>query len=231
MYIDINFDFRSDSNGKDPDKYSGTLRSYHKTLWSKTLPNGEFFTLDDTKPDTYLYFKGKSNEFFLSSDAITHSYKHWKRMKHIIDILPKNIIEEIFNWGCTIGSYTIFPSNKIDNKPSINQERGTNNFICDRFDITLECIRLYYLNQDNPLRETLTRYATFFDLFLDFKRYVDFFLLQDLIGDDYTQVKFHLPFTGFSYLPIPKSKEEYLHYRNSTLCFIQNRNNRIVSST
>ena len=37
--IDITFDFRSDSSGKDPDSYSPTLNAYHKTLWSKQLPN------------------------------------------------------------------------------------------------------------------------------------------------------------------------------------------------
>ena len=37
--IDITFDFRSDTPPeKDPDKYSATLPSYHKLLWSKSLP-------------------------------------------------------------------------------------------------------------------------------------------------------------------------------------------------
>ena len=30
--IDITFDFRSDSKGKDPDAYSPTLNAYHKAL-------------------------------------------------------------------------------------------------------------------------------------------------------------------------------------------------------
>lgn len=38
--IDITFDFRSDSKGKDPDAYSPTLNAYHRALWSKELPNG-----------------------------------------------------------------------------------------------------------------------------------------------------------------------------------------------
>ena len=39
--IDITFDFRTDSKGRDPDTYSPTLNAYHRALWSKELPNGE----------------------------------------------------------------------------------------------------------------------------------------------------------------------------------------------
>ena len=44
IIIDINFNMFSDTpKGKDPDSYSPTLRSYHKILWSKPLPNGISF--------------------------------------------------------------------------------------------------------------------------------------------------------------------------------------------
>ena len=39
-FIDITFDFRTDTpTGTDPDALSPTLRSYHKFLWSKPLPD------------------------------------------------------------------------------------------------------------------------------------------------------------------------------------------------
>ena len=45
--ININFDVYSDTPaGKDPDTYSLTLRSYHKYLWDKSLPNGARFYLN-----------------------------------------------------------------------------------------------------------------------------------------------------------------------------------------
>ena len=51
MKIDINFNFYSDTpKGKDPDSHSPTLRNYHKILWSKALPNGLKFELDDKTP-------------------------------------------------------------------------------------------------------------------------------------------------------------------------------------
>ena len=53
MVIDTSFDFRKDTPdyaNKDPDVHSPTLRRYHKLLWSKVLPSGARFDLDDTKP-------------------------------------------------------------------------------------------------------------------------------------------------------------------------------------
>ena len=55
-HIDITFDFRSDTPpGKDPDALSPTLRRYHKLLWSKPLPSGVVFELDDTTLHVYLH--------------------------------------------------------------------------------------------------------------------------------------------------------------------------------
>lgn len=225
--ININYDFRTDSNGGDPDSQSATLRYYHKHLWTKALPNGELFCLDDKKEDAYLYCKALLDEYFLSSDVITHSYCKWVRMKHIIEKTPKDEIIEFFNAGCTIGSYIIFPGNRINNLPTINQERGCNKKINDRFDLTLECIRRYYIGEENPLSETFTRYDNYFKLFKDFKGFCDFFLLNDIVSDDYTTVKFFLPFDGFIYNPLPSDVAEYLIYKNNSVEFVKNRNNRI----
>ena len=51
------------------------------------------------------------------------------------------------------------------------------NKINDRFDLTLECIRRYYLNEDSPLKETFIRYSDFL-LFKNFKGYIDFFFCR-----------------------------------------------------
>ena len=53
-------------------------------------------------------------------------------------------------------------------------------------DLTLECIRRHYLGQASPLSETLTRYGDFFALFGDFRDYVQFFLVNDLVTNDYS---------------------------------------------
>ena len=186
MIIDTNFNFYSDSNGGDPDSTSPTLRRYHKILWSKPLPNGKIFELFDNENGAYLYHKSGLGEFFFGSDAITHSYKNHKRKQWLIKQIP-NEVNELFNTGSTVGSYIVFPKNRIDGKQTINQARGTNSLIDDRFDITLECIRLFYMGQKNPLYSCLMRYKKFFDLFENFMGYIHFFLLDDF----YTSVLWH----------------------------------------
>ncbi|MFW6008954.1 MAG: DUF6994 family protein [archaeon] len=216
--VDTNFNFQTDAKGNDPDIMSPTLKEYHKKLWSKPLPNGKIFELCDNKSGAYLYHKSDLGEFFLGSDAISHSYKHHKRKKWIIEQIPKEV-EELYNSGSTIGAYIIFPSNKINRKFTINQARGINSLIDDRFDLTLECIRRFYLKQKSPLYDVLLRYKDFFDLFENFIEYVKFFLLQDLVNSN-NRIKFYLPFDNFKTRPNFSSVKEYLLYKKRVINFI-----------
>ena len=111
--IDTNFKFYTDAKGGDPDATSPTLRKYHKILWSKPLPNGSVFKLSDKKSGVYLYHKSGLGEFFLGSDAITHSYGHHKRKQWLVKQIPSEV-DELFVKGSTIGAYTIFPNNRIE---------------------------------------------------------------------------------------------------------------------
>ena len=227
MIIDVNFNFYLDTpKGKDPDSYSDTLRRYHKLLWNKPLPNGTVFNLD-LKTPKILHHKSQLGEFYLSSDSLAHDYSKWKSTEHIIKKIPKIEIENFFNLGCTIGGYTIFPSHRIDNQMTINGSRGINKKIKDRFDLTLECIRRFYLNEDSPLLETLSRYKDFFKLFDDFKGYVDFLLFQDLVQSNYSSINYFLPSNNFNNSPIPNDIQEYKVYRKNMTEFINKRNKRI----
>ena len=49
---------------------------------------------------------------------------------------------------------------------TINGARGVNHKIQDRFDLTLECIKRFYIEEDSPLTEVFKRYSQFFNLFL-----------------------------------------------------------------
>ena len=227
--IDTNLDFYSDTpTGKDPDSYNPTLRRYHKILWSKPLPNGFRFDLTDTTPKVYLHHQSELGEFFLSSDSIAHSYSRVKKMQRIINQIPPKEIDSIFPISNTIGGYIIFPSNKVNNNMTINGARGFNPKIIDRFDLTLECIRHHYSNEDSPLSNTLEIYSDFFNLFEDFQGYVDFFLLQDLVTEDYLSIKFYLPFDSFDNRPLPSNVHEYLSYKNNMTDFVLARNHRIL---
>ena len=225
MIIDTSYNFYTDARGGDPDSTSRTLRKYHKILWSKPLSNGKTFELSEKQNGAYLYHKSELGEFFFGSDAITHSYKNHKRKQWLTEKIPDEV-NELFDTGSTIGAYTIFPNFKREGYHTINQARGVNSFIDDRFDLSLECIRRLYLGQTSPLYDTLLREKNFFELFNDFIGFIHFFLLDDLI-DENQEIKFYLPFDNFNAPPIFSCIDEYLSYKKGVMNFIRQRNERV----
>jgi hypothetical protein len=226
--IDTQFDFYSDTPpGRDPDSFSPTLRRYHMLLWSKTLPVGGDFLLSADQPGTYLHHGSSIGDFALSSDSIGHTYRYVKAMEHIVREIEADDIQRFFQTCSTIGAYIVFPSRRIAGKPTINGARGLSRQIRDRFDLTLECIRRHYLTEESPLRDTLSRYADFFALFGSFRGYVEYFLLQDLVVDDGSSVKFFLPFEGFHAQPLPTDVGDYQAYKAAVTTFVTARNRRI----
>jgi hypothetical protein len=226
--IDTTFDFRSDTpSGKDPDALSPTLRMYHKHLWSKPLPSGVVFDLNDTTPNAYLHHRSELGRFVLSSDSVIPSFSRYKSMSHIVDQVPPDEISEFKRIGYTIGGMMIFPGNRIDGKNTINGARGMNRNIRDRFDLTVECIRRHYLGQESPLSDVLYRYKDFFGLFGDLRRYAEFFLLQDIVSEDSSTVRFFAPFDDFRSSALPESVEAYRTYKKLSISFIEARNYRI----
>lgn len=227
MEFNVDYDHRLDSNGNDPDTHSPTLKLQHQLLWSKPLPNGEMFELTP-ESGKYLVHQSGLGKFHLSSDSISHSLRGQKRMQHIIALIPDNQLDEFQSIGSTIGARIIFPGNRIDGQSTINAARGFSTKLNDRFDLTLECIRLHYSGEDNPIQETLVRYSDFFELFITFKDYVEFFLLQDLVNEGMDKVKFFLPHKEFfESSPRPESVDAYLLYKENTLNFVRARNSRI----
>ena len=227
--IDVSFDFRRDTpEGRDPDSHSKTLRHYHKLLWSKRLPSGEFFDLEETNPGSYLFHRSALGEFWLTSDAVIPTFKWHKSIKTIISDDELNAFNAL---GYTIGGMMVFPGNRINGKWTINQARGCTKQIRDRFDLTLECIRRYYLNEKSPLSDVLARYGQFFNLFVNFRGYIEYFLLQDLVSDDFVAVKLSTPFDNFNSSPIPTNVDEYRAYENASCVFIKARNQRILHAS
>lgn len=239
--IDTNFDFTTDNNywenfwarreglgggSCDPDSKSSTLRKYHSLLWSKQLPNGEFMNLQYGSPKSKNYLIWKNFRF--ASDSIITTFRY-NRMKPIILELEKLIpnyrkwMENFVRQSYTIGGMLIFPKHQN----SINGCRGTNPKIRDRIDLTMECIRRYYSNEKSPISWVLEKDRKFFDLFVDFKGYVDFFLMQDIVSEDYKSVKFFLDFDDFNFHPLPQNADEYLLWHQHSMTFLTARNNRI----
>ena len=224
--IDTWTDFHDDAGGRDPDGYSPTLQEYHRILWSKPLPNGKAFTLDKIRQNR-LFHKSDIGEFVLSSDMAVPSFTRRKRMQHIISQISPEVRNDFYRLTSTIGASLIWPGNRIGNKMTINGARGFNSRISDRLDLTIECIRRYYQNQHSPLYSTFKMYDSFFRLFENFKGYIDFFLLQDIVTGNYAKVKIALDFDDFRTSASPRSPDEYLTYVENTSSFVKARNTRI----
>lgn len=228
--LDISFDFRTDTPvGKDPDSYSPTLRRYHKALWSKPLPSGKLFDLYDSYRGKYLLHQSELGNFVLTSDSCIPTFTRWKRMRHIVGQFTEEENEAFRAIGYTIGGMMVWPGTPKLGFRTINVERGFNAKIADRLDLTLECIRRYYLGEDSPMAAVIAANSDYFSIFKDFRGFVDHFLLHDLITDDYKRIKFLMPFDSFSTPSIPKDLITYEAYKGATIEFINARNSRIAS--
>ncbi len=228
--FDPTFPFSSDAGGKDPDIASPTLRAYHQGLWTKPLPSGELFDL--VYDDTYLAYRTPHMTFVLSSDASIPTWSRWKRMHHIISQFPDHESVNFRRIAGQMGAMMLFPRNRVEGQAGINAARGFTARIADRLDLTLECIRLFYLgttdSRSNPLGPVLERYPEFFALFGSFAEYVDFFLLQDLVDVTVSQIHFFLPSDDFTRPSRAQTPEDYAHYRSKATAFVQARNARML---
>ena len=223
--IDITFDFRSDTpKGKDPDSYSTTLNKYHQLLWSKELPNGERMELKTTRKPYGLVWK----DFFFASDSIIVEMRYEKN-KRIIDQVYEIIddyeayYEHLVHRSYSIGGMIIFPCHRN----SMNQMRGISSKIRDRWDLTLECIRRYYAGEESPLTKVIESDKAFYDLFVNFKEYVDFFFLQDCVSEDYSTVGIWCGDASFEKSGLPETVEDYFQFIRKEHEFLDKRNRRI----
>ena len=240
--IDVHFDFTTDTpnywdtvwndhlgyggTGKDPDAASKTMQLYHSLLWSKPLPNGQTMELAVGKGGNYLTW----NKFRFGSDSITASFRHKRyrdKIEQVYNAIPnyRSFMEDFIRRTYTIGGSIIFPKTN-----SFNCARGCNAKIKDRWDLSLECIRRFYNNEESPLYDNLLKNKDFFDLFVDFKGSVDFFFLQDCVSPDYSTVYQWIGNDDFSESPLPKTVEEYLQWIEKQLEFVEKRNKRIEAS-
>lgn len=224
MDYSVDFDFRTDSKGRDPDLASPSLVLYHQALWSKPLPSGKFFGLQ-AETGKYLLHESDLGVFQLSSDTISNSMRSHKRLASLISQIPPTELDDFQALGSRIGGKLLFPGNKINGKPTLNVARGFNSHISDRFDLTLECIRRHYSGEQSPLADDLDRYSDFFGIFETFQGYVDFFLLEDLVLDGL--IEFFIPFQGEFSSPRPSSLAEYQQYMENSMNFVSARNKRI----
>ena len=209
MAIDIAFDFRTDAKGRDPDPHGQPHAPPvpPALVEQATTRRGRLRSVGDDS-GVYLYDRSSLGEFFLSSDSVMPTFTRWPALKPIIDQFPEQENEDFRTIAYTIGAMMVFPG-KRDRWQTDHQRRAwvqRENFRSVRPDARVHPPLLLERRKPtrrNPLWPTLSRYADFFALFGDFRGYVSFFLLEDLVTDEF-RVKFFMPFDDFRPPSVPK---------------------------
>ena len=172
----------------------------------------------------YLVWDGRR----FASDSVTTGFRY-ERCRPLLERVAASMddyrgwMESVIRRTYTIGGSIIFPKHRN----SINQIRGSNRCIADRWDLTLECIRRFYEGEESPISWCLEQDRCFFDLFADFRGYVDFFFLQDCVSRDCSEVRMWLDTEPFQKDPFPRDVDEYMGWIGCNLDFVEKRNRRI----
>lgn len=237
--IDPDVDFAAHyQNGGDPDRDCPRLYAWHRALWGRSVPGVPPLELAVVPARGFeMSLRTAGGPLLrLASDGVipTWSSRGWARWFDAdLAVEIAKDADDFYRVASTIGGYILFPRNSIGQAGStINQARGVDRRIADRFDLTLECIRLHYSDPSayNPLGERLAYYADFFALFGDFDGYVRLFLLDDLVTADRSAVLSFMsgePVSGFSMSALAVDPAQYVKYRRRSLAFVKERNARI----
>jgi len=222
--IEVGYDFRLDTKCGDPDTDSLKLYNFHSLLWNQKVANNKTLNLQVLNKNYGRLILKTNLTDNLSSDRM---FPHFigKYNGKLDSWLSDSDKEKLQYKVRTIGGHIVFPAHR-KNGFTINQARGVNRKISDRFDLTLECIKRFYQNEESPLSSTLCRYSEFFRVFENFENYIEFFMLQDFIKCN-GEINYALPFDDFNRSALPKSKKEYGDYMNITVELIDKRNKRI----
>ena len=183
---------------RDPDAVHAGLRESHRILLSRPLPNGDSWSF---QPARGWYLKsvepraGEPLEWSVGSDnfATTHTNALPGMAEKIPDYENRHLHEFCQVWG-----YIVFPNGLEQTRATevrprrwtLNQAEGCDRRISDRFDLTLEAIRLFVDGKTSrdvsPLGDLLDAYGWFFEPFgagnEGFRAYVDYFLLRPMVS-------------------------------------------------
>ena len=227
---------------KDPDGVNVQLRASHRLLWSKALPGGQVLELSALKWSDYLIVVSLPGGWTVGSDnfAVTHA-NALPTLSRGLDRFADAHLCEL----CAIGGYIVFPNQRAQQLPtsaneaarrwSVNQARGMERRISDRFDLTLEAIRLFYQGivqrSQNPIGDVLEAYRWWFDLFGKgadgFLEFADFFFLTPML-DGEGRVRAFGPLGLAFDRALPKGDEAaYRAYIADQLAFVRRRNELI----
>lgn len=227
---------------KDPDSAHKGLRDSHQVLWSRPLPNRDAWVFAPTRG---WYLKSinptpeEPAEWSVGSDNFATT--HTNALPAMASRIPGYDNGHICDF-CTIGGYIVFPNGLAQRRETLaparkwtlNQAKGCDRGIADRFDLTLEAIRLYYARvrdrARNPLGDVLDAYGWFFDAFGQgaegFNAYVGYFFLDPMVERGRVRPWYGREVEFGDALP-RTSESAYLSYIAAQRDFVSSRNDLI----
>ena len=209
----------------DPDLVSRSLFEDSISIWgSLSLPDGAHLQLSEHNQRNVMRLNDP--DMFLSIDSITASFRGRNQCPGLLERIYQNLGPDQWHWYIedhlrrtyTIGGSIVFPRHRN----SINQIRGMNRNVHDRWDLTLQCIKDHYDGKDSPIGWCISQDKGFFDIFNSFENYVDFFLLNDCVESDYSVIDW-MPGTV-----LPRTEEEFFGYMEAQGDMVEKRNERIL---
>lgn len=137
---------------RDPDSVHAGLRESHRILLSRPLPNGDSWSF---QPARGWYLKsveprtGEPLEWSVGSDNFATT--HTNALPGMAEKIPGYENRHLHEF-CQVGGYIVFPNGLEQTRPTkvrprkwtLNQAKGCDRRISDRFDLTLEAIRLFF---------------------------------------------------------------------------------------
>ncbi|MCL1987439.1 MAG: hypothetical protein FWG64_05645 [Firmicutes bacterium] len=234
---------------KDPDSNSLELYADLATLLAdRQLPNGKMLKIKKIKQrkngdnfylELCVYIHNKANEY--TNFGITSDFISSSTFSAIKANVSATRIKESLKITRSIGGHVVWAIWKLPNNPnkieSINQARGEECGLYDRFDLTLFHLKNWYEEKPCFLKKVFDSNENWLNLFVDFNGFINFFYLNSFVFDDTVQ-----NITGIRNLTcdwnenqilsdgtpcIPKTAKDYIIYMNSNEKAIQERNTKI----
>lgn len=224
---------------KDPDSNSKKLYEDMATIYS-CKANDMNLGLSIKNKDYKLIIESSTCNFEKIGNNFTTDYIGPSRSRTGAKSTKVNASEydigQVLRICRTIGGHIFWPSTRIEQKYTINQQRGGYT-LCDRIDYTLAELKLYMEHKESKyytkLYETFERYNEWFNVFRDnskdpFKCFVEFFFLDDFVNENGDVLDLSTEGDTIKKKCIPFDKNSYSLYTKNLKSIIHNRTKTIV---
>lgn len=180
------------SEAQDPADFSAKLAQYQILLYTKPLPSGGFLKLRANKFNQVEAELPSGESILLTSMPLIHQACFEADNHELLSKLPQSQVDIMLRTLVTSGNYMLIPAQPL-NGYRLDDFRK-NPRIGNRIDLYLECVRRQYAGEPSPLDDILNPFKPWFELFLSFKQFVEFFYLGNLYDPKLKKIHFFKTF-------------------------------------